>query len=94
MVVKYELKKGAKMTPEQMQEVEKAAQMPIVYDEDSPELTEEMARAFSEARVKKPYRGKKIVLYISADSFEKANERYGENYTVALGNLLEEALQG
>lgn len=49
MVVTYELKPGAKPTPEQIAMIEKAAALPITFDEDSPELTPEMAEGFRKA---------------------------------------------
>lgn len=43
-IVKYE--KGQKLTEEQVAEIEAAKEKPIVYDEDSPELTPAMEKAF------------------------------------------------
>jgi len=34
----------------------RAKKLPVVYDEDSPEMTEDMERAFAAARRRKPYR--------------------------------------
>ena len=39
-------KKGMKLTEEQIAEIEAAKEKPIVYDEDSPELTPAMEKAF------------------------------------------------
>ena len=41
--------KGQKLTNEQLMELEAALKMPIVYDEDSPELTEEQYVQMAEA---------------------------------------------
>ena len=37
---------GDKLTEEQIKEIKEARKIPIVYDEDSPELTPEMEKAF------------------------------------------------
>lgn len=39
--------KGQKLTNEQIAEIEAAKNKPIVYDEDSPELTPAMEKAFA-----------------------------------------------
>lgn len=39
--------KGQKLTNEQIDEIEAAKSKPIVYDEDSPELTPAMEKAFA-----------------------------------------------
>ena len=36
--VKYRLKKGQKLTKDQIKEIEQARKLPIVFDEDSPEI--------------------------------------------------------
>ena len=45
MIVTYSVNQGQKPTSEQLKEVEKAAKMPITFDEDSPELTPDMEKA-------------------------------------------------
>ncbi len=40
------LNENDKPTPEQLKEIEEASKSPIVFDEDSPELTPEMEKAF------------------------------------------------
>lgn len=42
----WNLKKGQKPTEEQLQEVEEAKKHPIVFDEDCPELSPAMYKAF------------------------------------------------
>ena len=37
------------LTPEQRAEIDRASKMPIIYDEDSPDLTPETFAAFQEA---------------------------------------------
>lgn len=39
--------KGQKLTKEQIAEIEAAKSKPIIYDEDSPELTPAMEKAFA-----------------------------------------------
>ncbi len=46
MIVTVEYKKGKKLTEDQIAEIEAAKGKPIVYDEDSPELTPAMEKAF------------------------------------------------
>lgn len=46
MIVTVEYKKGQKLTEEQIAEIEAAKKMPVVYDEDCPELTPAMEKAF------------------------------------------------
>ncbi|MBR4544547.1 MAG: hypothetical protein IKO14_00995 [Oscillibacter sp.] len=46
MIVRYTLKRGTPLTPEQIAEIEEAAKYPIVFDEDCPEMTEEQLRQF------------------------------------------------
>ena len=46
MAVTVEYKKGQELTKEQIAEIEAASKKPIVYDEDCPELTPAMEKAF------------------------------------------------
>ena len=46
MITTVQYKKGQKLTEEQIAEIEAAKEKPIVYDEDSPELTPAMEKAF------------------------------------------------
>ena len=48
-MIKKTTVKGQKLTNEQLMDLEAASKMPIVYDEDSPELTEEQYAHMSEA---------------------------------------------
>ena len=48
-VIKKTIVKGQGLTHEQLMELEAASKMPIVYDEDSPELTEEQYAQMAEA---------------------------------------------
>ena len=46
MIITYTLEKGQKLTEAQLKELEEASKHPIVFDEDCPELSEEMLEAF------------------------------------------------
>jgi hypothetical protein len=46
MIVTARLSEDAKLTEEQLKELEEAKKYPITYDEDSPELTPEMEKQF------------------------------------------------
>ncbi len=69
-----------------------AKKLPVIYDDDSPEMTADMERAFIEARRKKPYRGEPLTLYVSSATIEKA-KGLGEDYIALLGRLLDRALE-
>ena len=45
-IVQYSVETGQQPTPEQIEEIERAAKMPFVYDEDCPPLTEEQLKRF------------------------------------------------
>ena len=51
MLVTYKRKKGTPLTPEQIAEIEEAAQYPIVFDEDCPETTGEALEQLREAAI-------------------------------------------
>ena len=46
MIVRYTLKRGTPLTPEQIAELDALKDRPIVFDEDCPEMTEEQLRQF------------------------------------------------
>ena len=46
MIKTVTLDKNQKPTPEQIEEVREAVKYPIVYDDDSPEMTPAMEKAF------------------------------------------------
>jgi hypothetical protein len=46
MIVTAKLSEDAKLTEEQLKELEEAKKYPITYDDDSPELTPEMEKQF------------------------------------------------
>lgn len=54
-MVTYELKQDATLTSRERQLISEAKKLPPVFDEDSPELTPDMEKAFIAARKAKPY---------------------------------------
>ncbi len=81
------------LTPEQIEMLEKAKQMPITYDEDCPELTEEQLKQFrrvSEIR-REERRKQTVTLRISPQALEKARS-LGKGYTSVLSRILESVL--
>lgn len=53
MIRKYIIDKGQKPTPEQLQEVEEAKRFPVVTDEDAPELSTAMYKAFKSSVIRR-----------------------------------------
>ena len=79
------------LTPEEQAEIEAASTMPIVFDEDCPEMTAEMLAQFK--KVRQEERTKKTVsLRLSSTTLKKAKE-YGKGYTSFLSRLLDLAIQ-
>lgn len=91
-MVTFELKPGAKLTPDERKMLSDAKKLPVIYDDDSPEMTADMERAFIEARRQKPYRGEPLTLYVSPEALEKAKS-FGDDYIALLGRLLDQALE-
>lgn len=60
-MVTFKLDGNAALTNQEKADLAKARSLPVVYDEDSPELTEEMEQAFRAARKAKPYRGDPVL---------------------------------
>jgi len=62
MIVEEILSKNDKLTTEQKDEIEKAKTLPVVYDDDSPELTPETEKAFLlAARVRNRHINKDVI---------------------------------
>lgn len=56
MKVTFKLtEENSALTENEKKMLEKAKKLPVIYDEDSPELTEEMEKAFLAARKVKPH---------------------------------------
>lgn len=90
-MVLFELDKNAVLSCEEKKALAEARKLPVVYDEDSPELTEQMEQAFAAARKAKPYRGERLTLYVSPSTMKKVRS-WGEDCMEILGKLLDKAV--
>ena len=81
------------ITETQLMEIENAKRHDIVFDEDSPEITEEMMEQFRRvAKEKREERQKQVLtLRVSAETMKKAKS-LGKGYTGILSRILEYAL--
>lgn len=80
----------SELTEEELSDLEKAANAPIVHDEDCPEMTEEMLMQFK--RMNKEERVKQTVsLRLSPSTLKKAKS-LGKGYTSVLSRLLDLAI--
>ena len=81
------------ITEKQLMEIENAKRHDIVFDEDSPEITEEMMEQFRRvAKEKREERQKQVLtLRVSAETMKKAKS-LGKGYTGILSRVLEYAL--
>lgn len=80
----------SELTEEELLDMEIAANSPIVHDEDSPEMTEEMLMQFK--RMNKEERVKQTVsLRLSPSTLKKAKS-LGKGYTSVLSRLLDLAI--
>ena len=91
-MVTFELDENTPLTDAQREEIARARKMPVVYDEDSPELDENMEAAFIVARRAKPYKGQLLTVYVSPDTAKEA-ERLGGDYQAIFGKLLDKAVK-
>ena len=67
--IKYSIDNKTGLTEEQIQKLEEAKDMPIVFDDDSPEVTKEMIkRAYRPRASKKPK--KMVSMYLSEEDIE------------------------
>lgn len=71
------------LTPEEAAELEAAARKPIVFDDDCPEMTDEMLKQFHKTDM--------VMVRISPDSMKKVRS-FGADYPQILGQLLDLAL--
>lgn len=90
-MVTYKLSGTAELSQEEKEMLAEAGKRPVVYDEDSPEMTEEMEQAFIAARKAKPFRGEPLTLYVSPSTMEKVKS-LGEDYIALAGKLLDKAV--
>ncbi|MDE6053991.1 MAG: hypothetical protein K2G55_09565 [Lachnospiraceae bacterium] len=73
----------AELTPEEAAELEAAEKMPIVFDDDCPEMTNETLKQF--------HRPDTVMVRISPDSMKKVRS-FGADYPQILSQLLDLAL--
>ena len=93
-MVYYKKKPGKReLTAEEIQMLEDAAKMPPNYDDDCPELTEEMLRGLIEARKRKPLKPVQVTLTVSPLTVAEA-QVWDEDYLGFLGRVLDEAMAG
>lgn len=87
------VEKFGDITEKQLMEIENAKRHDIVFDEDSPEITEEMMEQFRRvAKEKREERQKQVLtLRVSAETMKKAKS-LGKGYTGILSRILEYAL--
>lgn len=90
-MVTFELDGSAALTSGEKNLLSAAKRLPVVYDEDSPELTDDMEKAFAAARKAKPYHGEPLTLYVSPATLEKVKSM-GADYIAILGKLLDKAV--
>ncbi len=90
-MVTFELDGNSPLTSGEKKLLAEAKQLPPVYDEDSPELTDDMEKAFIAARKAKPYHGEALTLYVSSATLEKVKSM-GEDYLAILEKLLDRAV--
>ena len=81
------------ITEKQLMEIENAKRHDIVFDEDSPEITEEMMEQFRRVAKEKREESQKqvLTLRVSAETMKKAKS-LGKGYTGILSRILEYAL--
>ena len=90
----YEFDLNEELNEEQRAELRAAAKMPMTFDEDSPELTEEELlkfRRISDIR-KEERRKQSVTLRLSPKTLRKA-KALGKGYTSVLSRILESALE-
>ena len=91
IMVTYELRDDTELTEKEKEILAEAKKRPVIYDEDCPEMTDEMESAFVAARKAKPYRGEPLTLYVSSATIEKV-KAMGADYIAILGKLLDKAV--
>lgn len=93
-IVRRVIRVGQQPTEAQVQEIEQAASMPVVPDEDAPELTlEQYAEMAAIAKQRRSRRVKSVIaLRISPETLEKAKAT-GKGYTGFLSRLLDNAIK-
>ncbi|MCI8737092.1 MAG: hypothetical protein HFI11_08955 [Lachnospiraceae bacterium] len=91
-MVKFELNENAVLSEREKELLEEAKKKPVVYDEDSPRLTDDMERAFMAAKEEKSCHGEPLTLYVSPETIRKVKSM-GTDYMAILGKLLDKAVK-
>lgn len=94
MIIRKEIDLTAPLTEEQILMLKEMDKMPITFDEDCPELTEEQLKQFRRAsEVNHRERNKQnVTLRLSPQALRKAKS-LGKGYTSVLSRILESALK-
>ena len=79
------------LTKEQIEQLERAEQMPVVFDEDCPEFTDEMAKESYRPGSKIPMNVEPLTLFLSHETVDKARA-FGDDYVSILSRMLDEAV--
>lgn len=93
MTVYEELNPNDELNEEQIKMLEKMNASPIVFDEDSPELTDEQLEQFRRvaAERREERRKQTVAIRLSPQALTKAKS-LGKGYTAVLSRILEAAL--
>ena len=93
MIIRTTLEERGSITPEEIEMLTRANSLPIVFDEDSPELTEEDLKRFRRvSEQNRQDRNKQsVTLRLSPQALRKAKS-LGKGYTSVLSRILEGAL--
>ncbi len=88
--VKYVIDTNVKPTEEQIAEIDAASKMPVIYDEDSPEFTDEQYEEFArQALLQREERKRQVVaLRLLPRTIEKA-KKLGKGYTAILSRMID-----
>lgn len=88
------MKPGQPLTQAQIAEIEMAKSMPITYDEDCPELTDEQLEQMRKIAVQQRAERKKKTISLRLDS-ESINlaQSFGKGYTGLMSRILYKALR-
>ena len=94
MIVRTTLEQRGPITKEELQALHQAEKMPVVFDDDSPMLTEDDLRRFKKiSEENKESRNKQTIsLRLSPGALETARS-LGKGYTSVLSRILENALK-
>lgn len=92
-IVRKKIDVSEPLTQEEVEMLRKAAAMPAVFDEDSPELTDDQLKEFR--RVSEANREDRVkptvAIRLSPQAYKKAKS-LGKGYTSVLARILEAAL--